>query len=64
MYVDQKIIKYGSLDQLTEEELELKMKTILDDHKLITVEPLSSEELHLEEKHSDQKKPLHPDHTN
>jgi len=64
LYVDQKIIKYGSLDQLTEEELELKMKTILDDHKLITVEPLSSEESPLEEKHSDQKKPHHPDHTN
>ena len=26
LYVDQKIIKYGNLDQLTEEELELKMK--------------------------------------
>ena len=55
LYVDQKIIKYGNLDQLTEEELELKMKTILDDHKLITVEPLSSEELPQEEIHSDQK---------
>jgi hypothetical protein len=55
LYVDQKIIKYGNLDQLTEEELELKMKTILDDHKLITVESSPSLELHQEEKHSDQK---------
>ena len=55
LYVDQKIIKYGNLYQLTEEELELKMKTILDDHKLITVESSPSLELHQEEKHSDQK---------
>ena len=33
----------------------LKMNTILDDHKLITVESSPSLELHQEEKHSDQK---------
>ncbi len=55
LYIDQKIIKYGNLDQLTEEELELKMKTILDDHKLITIEPSPSSEYTQEEKHSDQK---------
>jgi hypothetical protein len=27
LYVDQKIIKYGNLDQLTEVELEAKMKS-------------------------------------
>ena len=35
LYVDQKIIKYGNLDQLTEVELEAKMKQILDDHKTL-----------------------------
>ena len=35
LYVDQKIIKYGNLDQLTESELETKMKQILDDHKVL-----------------------------
>ena len=55
LYIDQKIIKYGNLDQLTEEELELKMKTILDDHKLITIEPSPSSEYIQEETHSDQK---------
>ena len=35
LYVDQKIIKYGNLDQLTESELESKMKQILDDHKVL-----------------------------
>ena len=33
--MDQKIIKYGNLDQLTEAELETKMKQILDDHKVL-----------------------------
>jgi hypothetical protein len=35
LYVDQKIIKYGNLDQLTEDELEAKMKSILEDHKTL-----------------------------
>ena len=35
LYVDQKIIKYGNLDQLTEAELETKMKQILEDHKVL-----------------------------
>jgi len=64
LYVDQKIIKYGNLDQLTEEELELKMKTILDDHKLITVEPSPSLESHQEETHSDQKNTPQTHHKN
>ena len=35
LYVDQKIIKYGSLDQLSEDELQAKMKQILEDHKTL-----------------------------
>jgi len=35
LYVDQKIIKYGNLDQLTEDELQTKMKQILSDHKVL-----------------------------
>ena len=33
LYVDQKLIMTGNLDKLSEEELEFKMKQILDDHK-------------------------------
>jgi len=32
LYIDRKIIKTGKLEDLTEEELELKMKKILDDY--------------------------------
>ena len=35
LYVDQKLILSGNLDQLTESELESKMKQILDDHKTL-----------------------------
>ena len=38
LYVDQKVIKYGTLDSLTPQELELKMKQILEDHKGLLVE--------------------------
>ena len=38
--------------------------SILDDNKLITVEPSPSSELHQEEKHYDQKIPHHPERTN
>jgi len=54
----------GNLDQLSEEELESRMKQILDDNKLITVEPSPSLEYNQEETHSDQKTPHHSDHTN
>ena len=33
LYVDQKLIMTGNLDKLSEAELELKMKQILDEHK-------------------------------
>ena len=64
LYIDQKLIMTGNLDQLSEEELESRMKQILDDNKLITVEPSPSSESHQEEKHFDQKIPHHPDRTN
>ena len=64
LYIDQKLIMTGNLDQLSEEELESRMKQILDDNKLITVEPSPSSESHQEEKHSDQKIPHHPDRMN
>lgn len=35
LYVDQKLVLTKNLDQLSEEELEAKMKQILDDHKNI-----------------------------
>ena len=35
LYVDQKLILSGNLDQLSESELESKMKQILDDHKTL-----------------------------
>ena len=38
LYIDQKIIKYGSLDSLTPAELEAKMKQILEDNKNLIVE--------------------------
>jgi len=38
LYIDQKIIKYGSLDSLTPTELEAKMKQILEDNKGLLME--------------------------
>ena len=38
LYIDQKIIKYGSVDSLTPAELEAKMKQILEDHRGLLVE--------------------------
>ena len=64
LYIDQKIIKYGSLDQLSEDELQAKMKQILEDHKTL-LEGVDYEEVKEEssqvsehnqlETHSDQK---------
>ena len=40
LYVDQKLIMTGNLDNLSEKELELKMNQILEDHKsLINITP-------------------------
>jgi phage terminase small subunit len=38
LYVEQKIIKHGKLEDMTEQELEAKMKQILEDHKTLIVE--------------------------
>ena len=38
LYVEQKIIKHGKLEDMTEKELELKMKQIIEDHKGLIVE--------------------------
>ena len=38
LYVEQKIIKHGRLEDMTEKELELKMKQIIDDHKGLLIE--------------------------
>ena len=40
LYVDQKLVLSGNLDNMSEKELEAKMKQILDDHKtLINITP-------------------------
>ena len=40
LYVDQKLVLSGNLDNMSEKELEAKMKQILDDHKtLINIPP-------------------------
>ena len=40
LYIDRKIIKTGKLEDLSEEELEAKMRQILDDYgQLIDVTP-------------------------
>ena len=43
LYVDQKLVLSGNLDNMSEKELEAKMKQILDDHKtLINITPEDS----------------------
>ena len=47
LYIDRKIIKHGKLEELTEEQLEAKMKQILTDYEPLlnakTVEALPDE---------------------
>jgi hypothetical protein len=44
LYVDQKLILSGNLDNMSEKELEARMAKILDDHKnLIDVSPEESQ---------------------
>lgn len=38
LYVEQKIIKHGRLEDMNEKELELKMKQIIEDHKGLLIE--------------------------
>ena len=60
LYIDRKIIKTGKLDDMSEQELEAKMKQILDDYgQLIDVTPSKSSESSLpnsEESSSDPQK--------
>jgi len=57
LYVDQKIIKYGTLDSLTPAELEMKMKQILEDHKGLLVEADFEEVKDLQLQDSNNKQP-------
>ena len=46
LYIDRKIIKTGKLEEMSEEELEAKMKQILDDYsQIIDVTPTSESSL-------------------
>lgn len=38
LYIEQKIIKHGKLEDMTEKELEMKMKQLIEDHKGLIVE--------------------------
>ena len=60
LYIDRKIIKTGKLEDMSEQELEAKMKQILDDYgQLINVTPSTTSESSLpqpEESSSDRQK--------
>ena len=46
LYIDRKIIKTGKLEEMTEEQLEAKMKQILDDYApLLNIETVEHEEI-------------------
>ena len=54
LYIDRKIIKTGKLEDLSELELEAKMKQIIDDYgQLINVTPISEPELSSSHKKSE-----------
>ena len=58
LYIDRKIIKTGKLEDMSEQELEAKMKQILDDYgSLINVTPNESE---LSSSHKKLEKPISP----
>ena len=59
LYIDRKIIKTGKLEDLSEQELEAKMKQILDDYgQLINVTP--SNESSLSSSHKKLETPISP----
>ena len=59
LYIDRKIIKTGKLEDMSEQELEAKMKQILDDYgQLINVTP--SNESSLSSSHKKLEKPISP----
>ncbi len=56
LYIDRKIIKTGKLEDMSEQELEAKMKQILDDYsQIINVTPNESE---LSSSHKKLEKPI------
>ena len=58
LYIDRKIIKTGKLEDMSEQELEAKMKQILDDYsQIIDVTPNESE---LSSSHKKLEKPIAP----
>ena len=58
LYIDRKIIKTGKLEDMSEQELEAKMKQILDDYsQIIDVTPNESE---LSSSHKKLEKPISP----
>jgi hypothetical protein len=58
LYIDRKIIKTGKLEDMSEQELEAKMKQILDDYaSLINVTPNESS---LSSSHKKLEKPTSP----
>jgi hypothetical protein len=53
LYIDRKIIKTGKLEDMSEQELEAKMKQILDDYsQIINVTPTSESSLPTDEESS------------
>ena len=53
LYIDRKIIKTGKLEDMSEQELESKMKQILDDYsQIINVTPTSESSLPTDEESS------------
>ena len=58
LYIDRKIIKTGKLDELTEEQLEAKMKQILDDYApLLNPKIVDAEAIELPTKSSESSEP-------
>jgi len=51
LYIDRKIIKHGKLEELTEEQLEAKMKQILTDYEpLLNAKMVEGESLEIPNK--------------
>ena len=66
LYIDRKIIKTGKLEEMSEEELELKMKKILEDYapilnaKVVEALPEEVSESELSSSHKKSGKPTSP----
>ena len=66
LYIERKIIKHGKLEDMTEEQLEAKMKKILEDYEpILNITPKESiEELSSKNKHKATKHLSLPQNTN